>query len=458
MNRNALVKVGATSLILAVSMVGCTGAAYRTSPSLAGAKGQQKADFAALAERALAKKDYSMALTHAEAAVTAQPDSGAYRTLLGRAYLANGRFASAQTAFRDAMTLGNVDSRTVVSLALIDVAQGDAEGARKLLIDHMDHIPAADYGLAMAMAGDADEGVRVLGEAIHDPSADAKTRQNLAYAYALDGQWREARMIAEQDVDPLVAAKRVLAWAEMAQPGLEAQRVAALMGIVPQADAGMPTRLALAPAAPMAPVVQTAEAAPAQLPAIVEAAAAPVVPVSVEGAPAIKFAKAVEVVQKIDVAPSMTQFSQPIAAPRLVVAIPPAAKPSFRKVAYIKPVTGNSASPWVVQLGAFDSAAIAADKWQHMAKYDLKLGAFPVVNSTATVDGRLFYRLAVGGFDDRAAADRVCQALRAKGGSCFIRAGEGVVSKPDRWTAAKGGVKQVASLPANVRGKQFASR
>jgi Flp pilus assembly protein TadD len=454
MNRNALLKVGATSLILAVSMVGCTGAAYRTSPSLAGAKAKQKADFAALAESALAKKNYSMALTHAEAAVEAQPDSGAYRTLLGRAYLANGRFASAQTAFRDAMTLGNVDSRTVVSLALIDVAQGDAAGARKLLIDQMDRVPAADYGLAMAMAGDAEEGVRVLGEAIHDPSADAKTRQNLAYAYALAGRWREARMIAEQDVDPLVAAKRVLSWAEMAQPGLESRRVAALMGVVPQVDAGMPTRLALAPAAPAAAAIQTAEAAPAPLPAMVqdipaaETAAAPVQVASAQPA----------MIQPIPAGPAMTQFSQPIAAPRLSVAIPAAAKPSFRKAAYIKPISGNSASPWVVQLGAFDSAAVAADKWQHMAKFNVSLGAFPVVNSTATVDGRLFYRLAVGGFADRAAADRLCQAVRSRGGNCFVRAGEGVAPKPDRWAAGKGRTKQVASLPAHLRGKQFASR
>ncbi|WP_139139119.1 SPOR domain-containing protein [Sphingobium phenoxybenzoativorans] len=456
MNRNALLKVGATSLILAVSMVGCTGAAYRTSPSLAGAKAKQKADFAALAESALAKKEYSMALTHAEAAVEAQPDSGAYRTLLGRAYLANGRFSSAQTAFRDAMTLGNVDSRTVVSLALIDVAQGDAEGARKLLIDQMDRVPAADYGLAMAMAGDPGEGVRVLGEAIHDPSADAKTRQNLAYAYALAGRWREARLIAEQDVDPLVAAKRVLAWAEMAQPGLEAQRVAALMGVVPQADAGMPVRLALAPVAPAAPVIQTAEAAPAPLPAMVQDI--PAVAAVEEAAP-VKVANAKPaMIQQIPVAPSMTPFSQPIAAPRLTVAIPPAAKPSFRKAAYIKPVTGNSASPWVVQLGAFDSAAVAADKWQHMSKFNAALGAFPVVNSTATVDGRLFYRLAVGGFGDRAAADRLCQTVRARGGNCFVRAGEGVAPKADRWAAAKGKPKQVAALPANLRGKQFASR
>lgn len=453
MNRNALLKVSATSLILAVSMVGCTGAAYRTSPSLAGTKAKQKADFAALAESALAKKNYSMALTHAEAAVEAQPGSGAYRTLLGRAYLANGRFASAQTAFRDAMTLGNVDSRTVVSLALIDVAQGDAPGARKLLIDQMDRVPAADYGLAMAMAGDPEEGVRVLGEAIHDPSADAKTRQNLAYAYALAGRWREARMIAEQDVDPLVAAKRVLAWAEMAQPGLEAQRVAALMGVVPQADAGQPARLALAPAAPEAPLVQTAEAAPAPLPAMVQA-----IPAAEEAAP-VKVASAKPaMIQQIPVAPSMTPFSQPIAAPRLSVAIPAAAKPSFRKAAFIKPVTGNSASPWVVQLGAFDSAAVAADKWQHMSKFNAALGSFPVVNSTATVDGRLFYRLAVGGFNDRAAADRLCAAVRARGGNCFVRAGEVAAPKPDRWAAAKGKPKQVAALPANLRGKQFASR
>src|SRR3546814_8099117 len=80
----------------------------------------------------------------------------------------------------DAMTLGNRDARTIVTLALVKVGLGKDRAARDLLASHADIVPAADYGLALAMAGDAPEGVRILSEMIHDPAATARTRQNLA--------------------------------------------------------------------------------------------------------------------------------------------------------------------------------------------------------------------------------------------------------------------------------------
>src|SRR3546814_16591747 len=66
--------------------------------------------------------------------------------------------------------------------------------------DLADIVPAADYGLAMAMAGDAPEGVRILYEMIHDPAATARTRQNLAYAYALAGRWTDARLLRSAEL------------------------------------------------------------------------------------------------------------------------------------------------------------------------------------------------------------------------------------------------------------------
>jgi Flp pilus assembly protein TadD len=435
MKRMALMKVAASSLILAATMVGCTGAAYKGGPLAASAKAPN-AHFAENAEKALSTRNFAVALTQAEAAVAAQPDSGAYRTLLGRAYLANGRFVSAETAFRDAVTLGNSDPRTIVSLALIKVAQGDSVGARALLTNEMDHIPAADYGLAIAMAGDAPEGIRVLSEAIHDPSSDGKTRQNLAYAYALDGHWREAKMMAEQDVDPIAASKRVLAWAQLAQPGAEAQRVAALMGIDPRADdAGLPAHLALAP---VNSTVQTAEATP-EATIVQSTEQAPVETASVD----VPVAKA---------APAAIATVLPVRKMIQPVSIPESGKPmdvakpvraTMTRTAFIKPLSGAAASPWVVQIGAYDSAAVAKDKWRMMAKYNTGLNAFAAVNSTATVDGRLYYRLALSGFGDRNSAYAMCQTLRSKGGQCFVRQSDPNAT-PDRWAVAKVKSKQLA--------------
>jgi cell division septation protein DedD len=119
-----------------------------------------------------------------------------------------------------------------------------------------------------------------------------------------------------------------------------------------------------------------------------------------------------------------------------------AVKAMMRRVALIKPVEAGAASGWVVQLGAYDSAAVAKERWQGMARSNAKLAAFPVSNTTITVNGQLFHRLAISGFGDRSAARQMCRSIRANRGQCFIR--EGVPgSKPERWAAAK--PKQFAS-------------
>ena len=207
MKRNTFAKAAISSLLIATTMVGCTGAAFRPSASVVQQKGNPT-KLAIAAEKALADRDGGKAIAAAEAAVQLAPQNAAYRQMLGRAYVLAGRFASAEAALTDAMTLGNNDARTIVSLALVQVAQGRADSARSLLLAHADTVPAGDYGLAMAMAGDAPEGVRILSEAIHDPSATARTRQNLAYAYALSGQATRARKLL-QDLHKLSAHRYV---------------------------------------------------------------------------------------------------------------------------------------------------------------------------------------------------------------------------------------------------------
>lgn len=401
MKRKALIKVAISSLMLGTTMVGCTGAAFRPS-AIAPAKNPDR--LAATVEKALADRDGARAVEAAEAAVAAAPQDADYRQLLGRAYVASGRFASAETALTDAMTLGNRDARTIVTLALVQVGLGKDRAARDLLAGNMDVVPAADYGLAMAMAGDAEEGVRVLSDMIHDPSANARTRQNLAYAYALAGRWKDARMMAGFDLDPLAANQRITQWAQTAAPGMAPQRIAALMGVaVDGADAGQPVALALA--APAAAPVQMAEAAPAEQaaqPASVELAAAepvpPPPPVYQAPAPVI----------------------QSIAAPVRVAAPARRAAPARAQQVAFRP-DGKGNSNWVVQLGAYDNAAIAKEKWADMARRNSAIAALPVVTSQISVNGATYARLALSGFDDRAEAAAMCRSIQARRGKCFVR-------------------------------------
>ena len=101
-----------------------------------------------------------------------------------------------------------------------------------------------------------------------------------------------------------------------------------------------------------------------------------------------------------------------------------AANPSpmarFQKAAFIRPVN-DGASNWVVQLGAYDSAAVAQEKWIAMAGRSSALAAFPVLTSQATVNGRNYHRIAISGFTDRDAAAGACRAIKARGGQCFVR-------------------------------------
>lgn len=408
MKRTAFAKAAVSSLILATTMVGCAGSAFR--PSAAAPQHRQDRDsLAAATEKALASRDGAKAVKAAEAAVSADPRNAAYRQLLGRAYVASGRFASAETALTDAMTLGNRDARTIVSLALVKAALGKNEAARELLSANADVVPAGDYGLAMAMAGDAEEGVRILSEAIHDPSATAQTRQNLAYAYALAGRWKDARMMAGFDLEPLAANQRISQWAQSAAPIYTAQRIALFMGVsIDGADAGQPVALALAPrqdavdvaasdAATPSPEIAVASADTTDAPAVDEtlpdvAAAAPV--------PAPAFAAPKPVVRSVALAPA----------------------PKARAGAATRPIRqAGPVSNWVVQLGAYDNAAIAKEKWFALARRNTAIAVRPALTSQIKVNGATFSRLAVSGFGDRAEAVALCRSIRAQRGQCFVR-------------------------------------
>lgn len=439
MERKALLNIAASSLIVATTMVGCSGASLNTQAGGKPAQMEKRAAAsAAAAEKALAGKDAAKAVSLAEAAVAADNDNAAWRTLLGRAYLAAGRFASAQTALQDALSLGSTDARTLVSLALVQTAQGRGAAARELLFQNIDQLSAADYGLAMAMAGDPDEAIRVLGQAIHAPGATARERQNLAYAYALAGRWSEARLMAQMDMAPLAAAQRVTAWARMAQPDAQSARVIAMLGVQPDAqDGGMPAALALAPAAP-------AQGAPVEMASVEPAAPPAPVAAPAEEAPVIRAPHTP--VREASAAPAPAPVAAPAKARPLLVAARPQAAPDAQ-AATLRPVSADKGSAWLVQLGAYDSAAIAKERWQSLARRNGTLAQFPTVTTAANVNGRTYHRLAVAGFANAASARQLCASIRAQGSACFVRMG-GPEASPAKW--AKATVVPAAKKPQQI--------
>ncbi|MBW8294639.1 SPOR domain-containing protein [Sphingopyxis sp.] len=443
MNRKMLMNLAVSGFILSVA-TGCSGmGAMADAPSRAAGKPQVAAKSADQARAALEAGKVSKAVGLAEAAVAASPRDASYRALLGQAYLNDGRFTSATSALTEAMELGATDSNTIIALTLAQIAQGKGAEAISLLQAHRDTVPASDIGLALALAGDSEGAIYVLTDAARAPDASARTRQNLALAFALSGRWAQAQILASQDLSPAKLEARMVEWSKLAETPNAQLRVASLIGTKAQQDAGMPVRLALSnygetqmAAAELAPV-ELASADPAPV-----AAYAPPPPVLADASSAIRSVELPMPERTADGVVPVTELPQPNAASEVIMAdaAPYRAAPRLAGEGRIRPaqqqalelatvlipkaIAFNAKKPsgWAVQLGAYDSLGIAKEKWGGLKKRSAMLANFPASSHAATVKGRIFYRLTVNGLATRADATSLCNELKAHGQTCFIRA------------------------------------
>lgn len=421
MKTRAIATLGLSALVFGGTMVGCTSGGIASASSRSEASAIKQASVNAdKATKALAKGDAIRAVSFAEAAVAMRPDEVAYRTLLGSAYLKAGRFSSAHTAFADVLTLSPGNGKAALNMALAQIAEGQWDQARETVEAHSASIAPSDRGLVLALAGDPASGVEVLIAATRSEQANTKTRQNLALAMALAGRWQESRAILGVDLDPVLADKRIVEWAAFAQPTGAADQVAALLGVVPVKDPGLPVALALNSPAPVALAVaeRVAAEAPVEVASVdaappIPAGTAAVAPV-VASAATPGFAPRSEVVQPLPVRAEPTQVATIAAKGKFKTKLAAAAGTSRQ------PAKGD----YYVQLGAYDSVAVAKDAWmrakRRFAGYD---GLTPTGMPIKTATGQ-FYRLSVGGFA-RSDAAALCRGYSARGGTCFVRTGAG---------------------------------
>ena len=402
------------------------------------AGGPNHAKFASSAQAALGKGSPDKAIALAEQAVLAAPRTAAYRTLLGSAYLRAGRFEAARQAFDEAMQLGEDSGKAALSLALADIALGRGNEAVDTLNTYRDSIPASDYGLAMAMAGQTQTGIAALTDAIRGGENTAKTRQNLAYAYALDGSWGEAKLMAQQDVPADKLSERLQTWAFMARPEDTRRRVAALLGAPATAEGAQPTALALAnfpdasklaeEAVAMAASQQSsngdaaelAKAAATAMPAPQADAAAPQ-PVLADASSEPAQAR----LAAIDVAPSAAAAPAP-AAQQMV------SHPVVQPVRSARTVPAGVKGSHVVQLGSFSSNEGAQRAWRHFTARNRGLAGYHSQITQVAVNGRQFWRVQAVGFAGFASARQMCQSVKAKGGVCLVMADPAMVTPQGR--------------------------
>lgn len=444
MNSSKFAKFAVSSLVIGVSMTAFgpvsqqARAVTASDASVAVKKAAGYAD-AASAILASAKGNKAKAFDRAERAVALMPNNASYRSLLGRAYVAAGRFASAETSFADALTLEPGNGKFALNLALMKIARGDNGAAMGLLEEHRSVISLADYGLALALAGDIVGAITTLQEAARAPDASAKARQNLGLAYALGGRWIEARVVASQDLSPDLVDARMSEWALMASPRAAWDQVAGLLRVTPVADAGQPARLALvmpagqalAQAMPQNSAAEVLSAAPEVQ--TVDAIAAPdPAPVFETPVDAVRAAKAPEPVYQAPAAANTVSIA--LDAPKPYVAPLIRAEPSplkqavvrgggtMQKAAFVPAIhRGVRSGQFVVQLGAYSKLAQAETAWERAANKVGELRNYDPTSARVNVKGGALLRLAVSGFVTREAANQVCTQVKKSGGQCFVR-------------------------------------
>lgn len=476
MKSDTLFRLSMSAAMLALVTVGCKPGATRPATIASSApSAEREADRAAArAIAAIEARDGVRAVEQAEKAATLHPRDAAKRAILGQAYLLAGRFGSARVAFRDSLTLDPEQPRVALNLALTELATGSAPAAHRRLEALDGHAPAADLGLAFALAGEADRAIAILETAARDESATARTRQNLALGYALAGRWAEAHATAALDLPADRLNSRMLEWAMLVQPRTSWDRIAGVLGVKPHYDPGQPTALALLPDATPNPA--TPGAAPVAVATATPAPAAPALPVEADRPAPREEIAAVLAVAGPEAAPApataiarfdgaeTTEFaSAPAPAPapqaeaKLLkasatvversVAPPPliAAPQGPVKVAYVAPVRATPVAratvqqgrgAYVVQLGAYSAAARVESAWNRIAERVRVIENYTPSSSRFDLERvGTVYRLSLSGFETRGAAVSVCQAIKAKGGECFVRTVQD--DRPVQWVSRK---------------------
>src|SRR4029450_3397386 len=220
-----------TAVSLVAIVTACAGPGTKPrGPSIFGGKvDTSNIGLATKAQMALASNDVASAIPLAERAVEKSPRDAGFRALLGNCYLAAGRFASAEAAYRDSLTLVANQPQVVLKLALVEIAQGKNDEAKYLLAQAQGLLDPADAGLALALAGDPQNAIVVLEPAARATGADSRVRQNLALAYAFAGNWEQAKVVAAQDVPGDQLDARIQQWMVLAKPAKASDQVAAFI-------------------------------------------------------------------------------------------------------------------------------------------------------------------------------------------------------------------------------------
>lgn len=284
--------------------------------------------------------------------------------------LTSGRFAEAAALHAAALEADPQNRQAQLGYALAQLGLGQTgQAVARLRALAAEGAPDPDVGLALALAGQPQDGIALLEAAAQRPGADRRVRQNLALALALADSWPRARALIAQDTGDAWATRQMTQWAVWA--ALPPQdRLAGFLGVVPVRSATV-----LAHAEP--PLYAAARAAP------VATAEAPETP---------------ETPQPVLAQASLPETDTPAA-----------------------PASKAEPAGWVVQLAAVRHAENLTAGWNSLqARYPSLLSRY----TPHMTQGQGWSRLSVGSFRGREEAMAECQQLRRRGIDCFARKAE----------------------------------
>ena len=315
---------------------------------------------------------------------------------------------------------------------------GDRASAIETLDRWETAIDPVDFGLAVALAGQPERGVHILSNAIRAGQNTPKARQNLAYAFAMSGRWREARLMAAHDVPAGELGDRMAEWGALAHPANARVRVAHLLGVDMSDDAGQPSMLALsnhptidalareAFAAKVPTFDAPAFAVASELPAIEAAEIAPLdtgEAVFSEGASAdtgtlvngTRFVRS-EVIQPLPASARQAQATK--IRPALAAKPAPASRTAPSAA---QPQLSLGKGDYNIQLGSYFSMSDAQAAWAKFQRDYPELEDAERSITKARVNGRIYYRVAAAGYAKNSAR-AMCSTVKGKGGGCIAYA------------------------------------
>ncbi len=124
--------------------------------------------------------------------------------------------------------------------------------------------------------------------------------------------------------------------------------------------------------------------------------------------------------EPISIAPAATEVP---AQPEVEAKAPPKAEtPALKAEVKVEPKLVAVSGPWQIQLISSPNRKAVDTAWDNLVKKYPVLKNQPREIETADLGAKgTFYRLKAGGFADRSGADRLCNDIKALGGTCIVK-------------------------------------